>query len=263
MSQSLCIDTEDWLGAGCVSIGDTGGGVLGSSIPATGDDGPGYAYPMLVLPADADKEVCGRIVSVPVGLTLFAHEDTSSIASANDGTYTMYYQPYLDYVPYGSPLAVVYQFGATNATASGATLTATSSLSAGAATGAGDAEVAGAAMTSGATLIGGAATGEGNSTAAGANLTAASSLVPGAASGTMSSAASGAELTAVSALVAGAASGTASATAMGATLTAMATLAGGAAADAGGYIAADFVYTIAAEDRRYTVPSEDRRYTIT
>lgn len=107
MSTSLRIDAEEWI-PGALLIGDIGGGVLGSSIPATGDDGSAYAYNDLVLPDDAGKEICGRITSWPVGLTEFTvFEDTSFVAAGPNGTYSFVYDLYVDYVNVGSATAMV------------------------------------------------------------------------------------------------------------------------------------------------------------
>lgn len=64
-------------------------GVLGSIIPSTGENGPGYIYNSLNLPDDASKEYQGYIKSLPTGLELFAYEDSSFIASAPDGVYVV------------------------------------------------------------------------------------------------------------------------------------------------------------------------------
>jgi hypothetical protein len=77
-------------------------GVAGSLIPSTGSHGPGYAYSSLSLPADNDKEYQGYITSIPTGLTIFANEDTSFTASANDGTYTVPWDLYENGVFLGS-----------------------------------------------------------------------------------------------------------------------------------------------------------------
>jgi hypothetical protein len=77
-------------------------GVVGSLIPSTGSNGPGYAYSSLSLPADNDKEYQGYITSIPSGLTIFANEDTSFTASANDGTYTVPWDLYENGILLGS-----------------------------------------------------------------------------------------------------------------------------------------------------------------
>jgi hypothetical protein len=97
--------------AGRFHIGDRGGGVLGSSVPATGTDGPGFGYAALILPADANKEFMARILSMTAGLSFAPAEDTSGLATAPDGTYTITYQPYFDYVARGAPLTDTIIFG--------------------------------------------------------------------------------------------------------------------------------------------------------
>lgn len=124
---ALRIDTAEWI-SGALVIGDTGLGVLGSDIPSTGDNGAGYAYNDLSLPADANKEICGRITTWPSAGTLFAYEDTSfEFFGAPDGTYTFEYQLYVDGVATGSPQTVTLQIGTLTHSASG-------SLTSGAAT---------------------------------------------------------------------------------------------------------------------------------
>ena len=90
-------------------IGDAGHGVLGSEVPSTGDDGPGYLYNDLVLPADANKEVRGQITTVPLHGTLIAYEDSSFLYTPNTdyvGTDSFAYQLYVDGVATGSPTTV-------------------------------------------------------------------------------------------------------------------------------------------------------------
>lgn len=83
--------------------GDGGLGVLGSSIPSTGANGPGILYSGLSLPADAGSEFRVVLTSVPAGLTIFVEEDSSFTASAvADGTYVCTYDAYQDGVLYGS-----------------------------------------------------------------------------------------------------------------------------------------------------------------
>ncbi len=110
MSTSLRIDNAELI-SGALVIGDTGGGVKGSNIPATGDSGPGYAYNDLTLPADSDKEIMGRVLTQPASGTLFTYEDTSFTFSAPDGTYSFTYQLYEDYVPIGGPATVILTIG--------------------------------------------------------------------------------------------------------------------------------------------------------
>lgn len=87
-------------------------GVLGSEIPSSGDNGPGYAYNDLSLPADANKEICGRITTWPSAGTLTAYEDTSfTFTGAPDGIHTFQYQLYVDYVATGGPTTVTLTVG--------------------------------------------------------------------------------------------------------------------------------------------------------
>lgn len=88
-------------------LGTPHSGVLGSEIPSTGGNGAGYAYNDLSLPADANKEICGRITTWPSDGTLFAYEDTSfTFTGAPDGTYSFQYQLYVDGVETGDPATV-------------------------------------------------------------------------------------------------------------------------------------------------------------
>ncbi len=111
---AIRVDTTSWL-PGAILVGDTGFGVLGSDVPASGEDGSGYLYDQLSLPADASKEVCGRITSWPSAGTLYGYEDTSfTFSGAPDGVYTFEYQKYLDGVATGSPVTVTLIVGGGN-----------------------------------------------------------------------------------------------------------------------------------------------------
>lgn len=91
-------------------------GVLGSLIPSTGDNGAGYTYNDLSLPADNTKEICGRITSWPSAGTLTAYEDTSfEFSGAPDGAYSFQYQLYVDGVAVGSPSTVSLAVGTASA----------------------------------------------------------------------------------------------------------------------------------------------------
>jgi len=94
-----------WI-SGAHLYGDAGLGVIGSLIPATGDNGAGYTYNDLSLPADNAKEICGRITTWPASGTLTAYEDTSFEFVAADGAYSFVYQLYVDGVATGSPSTV-------------------------------------------------------------------------------------------------------------------------------------------------------------
>lgn len=112
MSVDSCtVDVEDWLGPDTCTVGDVGGGLLGSQIPSSGTSGPGYAYPSLSLPADANKEICGRITYMPPGLAFAPEEDTSGRPTAADGTYTVMWQLIVDYIPTGPEVPITLTFG--------------------------------------------------------------------------------------------------------------------------------------------------------
>lgn len=112
---SLRIDTTEWI-AGSLLIGNTGGGELAENIPATGANGPGYAYNDLAFPADTGKEICGRITTWPTLGTLVAFEDTSFTYSGATDSFA--YQLYADMVAVGSPVTVSLAVGTTAANAS-------------------------------------------------------------------------------------------------------------------------------------------------
>ena len=102
------IDTSPFY-ANTLLIGDPGFGLLGSQIAATGDDGPGYLYNDISLPADADKEISGEIVTWPLHGELFADEDGSFIYTPDTGyvgTDSFEYQLRVEGEPIGSPTLV-------------------------------------------------------------------------------------------------------------------------------------------------------------
>lgn len=181
MSLSLCIDTQDWLGAGCVSIGDTGSGVLGSAIAATGDAGAGYAFDDLES-ADLSKEICGRITTWPASGTLYAYEDTSfSYARTGDGVDSFQYQLYVDAVAIGTPQTVTLTVGAAAGTAPGANLSGAAVIAGGAATGQQNGASAGILLTGAGSIQAGAASAPGslNGSALGAMITGSASITAG------------------------------------------------------------------------------------
>ncbi len=74
--------------AGAHHYGVGGLGVLGSEIPSSGEHGPGYLYPSLNLPADANKEYYGVLGAIPAGLSPFDVDEYSRVtAAANNGSY--------------------------------------------------------------------------------------------------------------------------------------------------------------------------------
>lgn len=113
---SLRVDTSPLI-SGALVVGNRGLGVLGSAVPSTGDNGAGYLYNDLSLPADASKEVRGLILTQPSAGTLYAYEDSSfEFTGAPDGSYTFTYRLYVDgadtgvgtvNLQVGSPVAAV------------------------------------------------------------------------------------------------------------------------------------------------------------
>ena len=90
--------------AGAVVVGVPGLGVLAQDVPATGEHGPGYAYPSLTFPADAGKEIRGEITTWPTNGALIAYEDTSfEYDGASD---TFEFQLYVDGEAIGDPQVV-------------------------------------------------------------------------------------------------------------------------------------------------------------
>jgi hypothetical protein len=105
---SLRIDPAELI-SGAYVIGDVGLGVLGSAVPSTGEHGASYLYNDLDLPADADKEIRGLIVTPPSAGTFYAYEDGSfSFVGAPSGTYTFVYRLYVDGADLGTATATIY-----------------------------------------------------------------------------------------------------------------------------------------------------------
>lgn len=102
MSKSLRIDLDEPI-PGSLMIGDTGLGVLGTTVPATGTHGPAFAYSSVVLqPAFADKEYRAELGVLPSGLTLQVFEDSSFVARAANGSYVVPWSLYEDGVLVGT-----------------------------------------------------------------------------------------------------------------------------------------------------------------
>lgn len=111
---SIRVDTSSWI-SGAVVCGHRGLGVLAEDIPSTGDNGGSYLYNDITLPADAGKEICGRITTWPSAGALYAYEDGSfEFTDAPDGQYSFAYQLYVDGVASGTG-AVTLQVGASTA----------------------------------------------------------------------------------------------------------------------------------------------------
>lgn len=101
------VDTQSLI-PGLLVCGNRGLGVLGSEVPSTGDQGPGYLYNDLSLPADAGKQVRGLILTTPSAGTFFAYEDSSFyLEDAPDGTYTFTYRLYVDGADMGTATATL------------------------------------------------------------------------------------------------------------------------------------------------------------
>jgi len=162
-------------------------GVTGANIPSAGTNGAGYVYNDLALPGDAAKEICGRITTWPSTGVLRAYEDTSFIYTpVGDGAQSFQYQLYVDGVAIGSPQSVTLNIGSGSATALGATLSGTSSIIAGLASGnsAVDGIAFGATLTGDGIIIAGAAIGQASGVAPGCNLVGVSIIIGGIASST-------------------------------------------------------------------------------
>jgi len=165
-----------------------------ASQTATGDNGPGLLYDESINPVNAGKQLRLVVTSPPSAGVFFAYENGSfDFSGAPDGSYSIGYDVLADDVLFGSDTATVV-VGAVSATAPGVTLTGTSSISAGTATGgvSGDATAPGVTLSGTSSISAGSATGNQDATAPGATLTGSSSLSAGTASnGTYARAPSG------------------------------------------------------------------------
>jgi len=92
--------------SGAMVVGNRGLGVLGSEVASAGDDGPGYLYDDLELPADANVEIRGEIITWPSAGTLIPQEDSSFDFTGPVGNYFFTYQPYVAGAPLGTPIEV-------------------------------------------------------------------------------------------------------------------------------------------------------------
>lgn len=100
---SVRVDTASLI-VGAVVCGDRGHGVLGSQIPATGENGASFLYNDLSLPADADKEIRGLITRWPAAGVLYVYEDGSFTYTGPSTDFE--YQLYVDGVAVGAPQTV-------------------------------------------------------------------------------------------------------------------------------------------------------------
>jgi hypothetical protein len=92
-----------------------GWGVLGSSVPATGTDGPALAYPTLapLLPGAAGSEVRIELLTFPASGTFTWYDDTSaSLVGASNGAWTSSFRVFIGEVDRGLATAYFYVGGA-------------------------------------------------------------------------------------------------------------------------------------------------------
>lgn len=241
-------------------IGTPNVGILAATIAsetATGDHGPGLLYDESLLAGNSGKQLRIRITSLPSAGNIFVYENGAfDFWDAPAGTYYVVYDWVADDVLGGSDTATII-VGATDGGAAGSTLTGTSTLTPGSASGtgavngsapgatltgasdvsAGGAQGAAAGAAPGATLTGtsavstGGASGEGNASVAGANLAGASTLAAGAPGA--SNAAPGTTLSGVGDITTGPATGN---TALGAVLSGASSIIAGGAAGTGAAI---------------------------
>lgn len=93
---------------GRLVAGNRGLGCLGSAIPATGTNGPGYLYNDLNLPADSTKQVRGQILSPPSFGQFFAYENSAfTLKGAINGTYSFTYRLFVDGVDAGTATSTI------------------------------------------------------------------------------------------------------------------------------------------------------------
>jgi hypothetical protein len=98
---SIRVDSNSLI-AGAVVVGNRGLGVLGSSVPSTGENGASFLYNDLVLPADNNVEVRGLIATPPSAGSFVAYEDGSfDFVGAPDGVYSFSYRLFADGVDRG------------------------------------------------------------------------------------------------------------------------------------------------------------------
>jgi hypothetical protein len=99
---SIRVDTASLI-PGALVVGNRGLGVIGSSIPSTGDNGASFLYNDLTLPADANKEIRGLIISQPSAGQFYVYEDGSfEFSGAADGIYPFTYRLFEDGVDKGT-----------------------------------------------------------------------------------------------------------------------------------------------------------------
>ena len=138
-------------------------GILAATIASetsTGTNGPGLLYDESINPANAGKYLRIRITTPPSAGSLFVYENGAiDFSGAADGSYTVGYDWYADDVLGGSDSASIL-VGVVNGAAAGATLTGTSSISAGSASGNVSSAASGVTLTGTSSISAGTATGE-------------------------------------------------------------------------------------------------------
>jgi len=93
---------------GRLVAGNRGLGVRGSAVPATGTNGPGFLYNDLALPAEANKEVRGLILTRPSAGSFFAYENSAfTLIGAPNGTYTFSYRLFVDGADLGTATVTI------------------------------------------------------------------------------------------------------------------------------------------------------------
>lgn len=93
---------------GCVIVGNTGLGILGSQIPTTGPDGlPPFGLIDLD-PADSTNEIRWEILTWPAAGTLVPDENSSFLfTGAPPGTYSFYVRGYVNGRPRAAKIVVI------------------------------------------------------------------------------------------------------------------------------------------------------------
>lgn len=138
-------------------------GILAETIASetsTGTNGPGLLYDESINPANAGKQLRIRITSLPSAGNIFVYENGAfDFWDAPAGTYYVGYDWYADDVFGGADTATIV-VGAADGAASGVTLTGTSSISTGSASGNVSSAVSGVTLTGTSSISAGAATGE-------------------------------------------------------------------------------------------------------
>ena len=218
-------------------------GILASQIAAetaTGDHGPGILYNESVDPEYVGKYLRAWVTNPPTVGSLIVEENGAIEAVAlPDGDHTFNYDLIVDDA-YNSASYFEVRVGVVDATAAGATLTGTATLTPGSATVESNSSAPGVTFTGTSSFIAGSAFGEQNVIVPGCVLVSASAFIPGSATGGIGGAdatADGAELVATSSFGAGGAIGEQNATAVGVALTGLSIfVAGTATGDTGGVV---------------------------